>query len=142
MKNTYASETPVTDGRRVYVYFGNVGVYCYDLAGKEVWSHSLGTYPTRMGWDTGASPVLHKDRLYVVHDNEEKSFLVALNSPTGEQVWKIERDEKSNWATPFVWENSLRTEIVTAGTGRVRSYTERMVSQFSSMAEICSPRYG
>jgi outer membrane protein assembly factor BamB len=63
LKNTYASETPVTDGRRVIAYFGNVGVFCYDLDGKELWSKSLGTYKTRMGWGTGASPVLYKDRV-------------------------------------------------------------------------------
>src|SRR5262249_31187727 len=71
LKNTYASETPVTDGRRLYAYFGNHGVFCYDLAGKELWSRDLGTYKTRMGWGTGASPVLHKDRLFIVRDNEE-----------------------------------------------------------------------
>jgi alpha-L-arabinofuranosidase/outer membrane protein assembly factor BamB len=141
LKNTYASESPVTDGRCVYVYFGNVGVYCYDLAGKELWSKSLGAYRTRMGWGTAASPVLHKDRLYVVHDNEEKSFLVALDTRTGEQIWKVERDEKSNWATPFLWENSLRTEIVTPGTGRVRSYdlNGQLLWELKGMSVITIP---
>ncbi len=122
IKNSYASETPVTDGERVYAYFGNVGLVCYDLDGKEIWSHKEKPRKMRMGWGTAASPALHGDRLYVVNDNEEESYLIALNKKTGEEIWKVERDEKSNWATPFIWKNAERTEIVTAGTNRVRSY--------------------
>jgi outer membrane protein assembly factor BamB len=76
----------------------------------------------RFGWGTAASAVLHGDRLYIVNDNEEHSFLMALDKYTGDVVWTIDRDEKSNWATPFVWQNAIRTEIVTVGTGGVRSY--------------------
>ena len=107
LKNSYASETPVTDGRRVYVYFGNVGLYCFDLDGKEIWSQKWTPHKTRLGWGTAASPVLYKDRLYVINDNEEESYLVCLDAATGEQIWRVERDEKSNWATPFIWENDL-----------------------------------
>ncbi len=122
LKNTYASETPVTDGERVYVYFGNLGVYCYTLAGAPVWSHSLGAYKTAAGWGTGGSPMLYQDRLYVVCDNEEQSFLVALDSRTGEEVWRTPRPEKSSWSTPYLWQNDKRTELVVSGSGMVRSY--------------------
>ncbi len=57
-----------------------------------------------------------------MNDNDEESYLLCLDAATGNQVWRVERDEKSNWATPFVWENALRTEIITPGTGKVRSY--------------------
>ena len=66
--------------------------------------------------------MLHRERLYLVHDNDRDSYLLALDAKTGEQVWRTPRDEKSNWATPFVWHNAQRTEIVTPGTGKVRSY--------------------
>ena len=122
IKNTYASETPVTDGVRVYASFGNVGLVCYDFDGKEVWSQKVSPRKTRMGWGTAASPALHGDRLFVVNDNEEESYLAALDKKTGKEIWKVVRDEKSNWATPFVWKNDQRTEIVTAGSKRVRSY--------------------
>jgi outer membrane protein assembly factor BamB len=122
LKNSFASETPVTDGERVYFYFGNVGVFCFDLEGAEVWRRMIEPRPTRFGWGTAASPVLHEGRLYLVNDNDEESYLLALDAKTGEEVWRVPRDEKSNWSTPFFWRNALRTEIVTLGTGRVRSY--------------------
>jgi len=122
LKNSPASETPLTDGERVYAYFGNVGLFCFDFEGKLLWSKRWESVPTRFGWGTAASPVLHGNRIYVLNDNDKQSFLVALDARTGEQVWRVERDEKSNWATPFVWENAKRTEIITPGTGRVRSY--------------------
>jgi outer membrane protein assembly factor BamB len=121
-KNSYASETPVTDGKCVYAYFGNLGVFCLDMEGHPVWSKTLEPHATRNGWGTAASPVLHRDRLYLVNDNEEKSYLLALDKRTGKEVWRVDRDEKSNWATPYVWEIKKQTEIITPGTGKVRAY--------------------
>ena len=122
LKNSYASETPVTDGERVYVYFGNLGVYCYSLDGKPLWSRTLGTYKTASGWGTGGSPALHNDRLYILNDNEDQSFLSALDTKTGAEMWRRARAEKSSWSTPYVWEHNVRTEIVASGSGVVRSY--------------------
>jgi outer membrane protein assembly factor BamB len=122
LKNSFASETPVTDGERVYCCFGGLGVYCLDMEGEHVWQHNLKPNPTRFGWGTAASPVIHEGRLYFVDDNDAESYLLALDTKTGEEVWRVSRDEKSNWSTPFVWKNERRTEIVTLGTGKVRSY--------------------
>lgn len=122
IKNSYASETPVSDGKNVYVYFGNVGVFCFDMLGNEVWRKEIAGNPMRAGWGTAASPVLHNDQLFLVNDNERDSYLVALNKVTGQELWRKSRDEKSNWSTPYVWVNSKRTELVTAGTNGVRSY--------------------
>jgi len=121
VKNSHASETPVTDGERVYAYFGNVGLFCYDFEGNLLWSRQWEPVKTRDNWGTAASPVLHKDRLYILNDNNEQSFLMALNARTGERIWRVDRDEETNWATPYVWQNDLRTELVTSGTGKVRS---------------------
>jgi len=122
IKNSYASETPVTDGERVYFYFGNVGVFAHDLDGQLAWSKPMKPHRTRAGWGTASSPVLHGDRLYIVNDNEEASFLLALDKRTGREIWRVERDEKSNWSTPYVWQSGRRTEIVTPGSGKVRAY--------------------
>lgn len=119
--NTYASETPVTDGKHLYVYFGMMGLFCYDLDGKLIWKKDLGLYPMRSGWGTSSSPVLLGDRLFLQIDNEKDSFLVALDKKTGNEVWRVKRDELSTWSTPFIWKNRERTELVTGGT-RLRSY--------------------
>ena len=105
--NTYASETPVTDGRRLIAYFGNTGLYCYDLAGKPLWSKDLGAYPTQMGWGTGSSPALHDGRVFLQCDNDKSSFLVALDAKTGDEIRRAARQEKSNWSTPYLWKNKL-----------------------------------
>lgn len=141
LKNSYASETPVTDGERVYAYFGNLGLFCYDMKGKLLWQKDLGNYPTKLGWGTAASPVLHDGQLYIVHDNEKASFLVALNAKTGKQLWKVDRKEKSNWATPFVWQNKKRTEIITCGVNKVRSYGTdgKLLWELSGMSSIVIP---
>ena len=122
LKNSYASETPVTDGEHVYVVFGNLGIYCLDLQGKQVWKKELPRHKVRAGWGTASSPVIHGDRLYVVNDNDVKSTLTALNKRTGSPIWEVERKERSNWSTPYIWENKLRTEIITPGTQKTRSY--------------------
>ena len=71
-KNSYASETPVTDGERVYVYLGYVGLFAFDMSGKPVWSKPMPAPKMRTGWGPAASPVLHNGRLYIVNDNEER----------------------------------------------------------------------
>jgi len=121
-KNSLAAETPVTDGDRVYAYFGNVGIFALDMKGKVVWKKDIGPFKTRHGWGTASSPVLHKDRLFLVVDNDDASFLLALDKKTGKQLWRVEREEKSTWATPYIWQNELRTELITSGAIRMRSY--------------------
>jgi outer membrane protein assembly factor BamB len=122
LKNSFASETPVTDGERIYCCFGGLGVYCLDFDGKVIWKHNLEPHETRFGWGSAASPVVHDGRLYLVNDNDKDSYLLALDAKSGDEVWRVLRDEKSNWSTPFIWQNDRRTEIVTLGTGKVRSY--------------------
>lgn len=141
LKNTYASETPVTDGERVYVRFGNVGLFCYDMNGKLLWAHPAQPQPTRYGWGTAASPVLHQNRVYIVNDNDGHSYLEALDKKTGAQVWKVDREEGTNWATPYIWEHDGKTEIVTPGTGKTRSYDldGKLLWQFGGMSSIVIP---
>jgi len=141
LKNTYASETPVTDGERVYAYFGNLGIFCLDKKGNELWAQRWGHHKTVNGWGTAASPVLHNDRLFIVNDTEEKSFLVALDKKTGAQLWRVERNEKGNWATPFIWQHAQRTELVVPGRTKVRSYDldGKMLWELGGMSSIVIP---
>ena len=141
LKNSYASETMVTDGERVYTYFGNLGLFALDLSGKLVWSKPMGPFKTRNNWGTGASPVLHQGRIYVVNDNDEGSFLAAYDARTGAELWRVNRDEGTNWATPFVWQNDLRTEMVTSGSDKVRSYdlSGKLLWELKGMSTISIP---
>jgi outer membrane protein assembly factor BamB len=123
IKNSFASETPTTDGERVYVFFASVGVVAaLDMTGKILWSKDMGAYNGPQEFAPAASPILHKDRLYVLNDNTTKSYLVAFDKKTGKEIWRADREETENWSTPFIWEHGGRTELVTTGRGKVRSY--------------------
>ena len=122
IKNTLASETAATDGERVYALFGNLGMFCYDMEGKLVWKYEIEPKDTQLGWGTSMSPILHQDRVYIVNDNQESSWIAALDKQTGKEIWKTARAAHSNFSTPFVWENPLRTEIVVNGRLFAQSY--------------------
>jgi outer membrane protein assembly factor BamB len=126
VKNSFASETPVVDDERVYAYFTDYGLFAFDFEGRPIWAAPIEPQPTIRDYGTGASPALHRDRVFVLNDNEDQSFLAAFDTRTGRQLWRtartVEPVRKTGWSTPFVWENRLRTEIVTLGPGVAISY--------------------
>ena len=129
-KNSFVSETPVTDGKLVYVYVANRGIWAFDLKGKLAWTTPLESNPIYLDVGAGSSPVLADDLLVVLSDNEKQQYIAAFDKRTGKQVWRTNRDlggsgqprQRSGWATPFVWRHALRTEIVTVGPETVVSY--------------------
>jgi outer membrane protein assembly factor BamB len=142
VKNSFASETPVTDGERVYVYFASIGTLAaLDFKGQTVWTNEQGGLNGRSEYGTGSSPVLYKDRLYIVNDNSTQSFLAAFDKRTGKELWRVVRQETESWATPLIWETQLRTEIVTASTGRVRSYDleGKLLWELKGMTILATP---
>ena len=93
-KNTYASETPATDGERLYASFGgNVGIFCYSLNGKLLWKHTWPPQPIYLDFGTASSPVVHGGRVYQLHDNDGQSFLAALDAKTGKELWSVPRTD-------------------------------------------------
>jgi outer membrane protein assembly factor BamB len=130
--NTYASETPVTDGERVYAYFGMTGLYCYDMKGNLLWQNDLGGYTTQNDWGTGSSPVLDGDLLFVQVDNEVHSFVVAFDAATGNEKWRTDRDEKTNYSTPLIWKNNSRKELIVLGK-TIKSYDPATGKELWSM---------
>jgi outer membrane protein assembly factor BamB len=127
-KNTYASETPATDGERLYVYFGNVGLFAYRLDGELEWKQAFPKQPIYLDFGTAASPAIDSDRIYVQSDNQAESFLAAVDKRTGKELWKVARGVgnksmiRSGWSTPFVWVTPDRSEIVTLGHGLAIGY--------------------
>lgn len=122
-KSTYASETPTTDGERVYVLFGDLGLYCYDMDGKPLWSQAIEPKKTFMDYGAAASPIVHEGQVFVVYDNQEDSWIASFDAATGKERWRMPRDETHSWATPLLWKNDIRTEIVVNGLKRNRSYS-------------------
>ncbi len=119
---SYASASPVTDGERWYAYFGSRGLYCLDRDGVVLWQADLGEMRTHHNHGEGSSPVLYGETIVVDWDQEGSSFLVAFDTLTGEERWRVGRDEATTWASPIVLEHAGRMQVVTSGTKRVRSY--------------------
>ena len=120
--NSYASGSPTTDGRYLYVSFGSYGIFCFDLDGNPVWNKDLGDMQTRNAFGEGSSPTLYGDRLIVTWDHEGESKIFCLDAANGEIKWQADRDEPTSWATPVVVEAAGRTQVITNATTRVRSY--------------------
>jgi sugar phosphate isomerase/epimerase/outer membrane protein assembly factor BamB len=114
-----ASATPATDGERVYVFFGSVGVVCFDFEGRQVWKHALGPFTYTLGWGAASSPIVCGDSVILSCDNDGESFLLALDKRTGKEKWRTPRPNmRAGYATPVLWQ----TQIVAAGSGRVTAY--------------------
>ena len=118
----FASASPVTDGQRLYCWFGSAGLYCYDLDGKKLWQRDLGKAHMGASLGEGCSPVLHDGKLVIVRDHKRQSTIEVLNAITGETEWKRDREEGNAWATPRVLKHSGRTQVVTAASNMIRSY--------------------
>ena len=122
---TWASASPVTDGKHVYAFFGSNGIYCLDFNGRVKWEKDLGDMIVKHGHGEGASPALSKDALIVNWDHEGDSFIVALNKRDGSELWRKGRDEVTSWATPIVINEGKHEQVVVCGTNAIRSYDIR-----------------
>ncbi len=122
-ESSYASPTPVTDGERVYAYFGSEGVYAYTRDGEPVWERDIGDIKT-VGLGVGTSPVLTGGLLIILADEDsgDDSFIVALDAATGEEVWKRKRPVQASWATPVLVEHDGQKQLLTTGYEYVISY--------------------
>jgi outer membrane protein assembly factor BamB len=117
-----ASNSPVTDGERLYVFLGSRGLYCLEPNGEVKWQKDLGRMHTLHAHGEGSSPVLHGDTLIVCWDHEAESFLYAFDKNTGKTLWKTPRDEKTSWSTPLVVEEGGKPQVIVSATKRVRGY--------------------
>src|SRR5262249_4583126 len=94
----YAASTPITDGEKLYVFFGKSGVYCFDLDGKEIWHVQVGKGIN--GWGSGASPMFYKDKL-IINASIESNALIALEKASGKEVWRASKVGAA-WGTPIL----------------------------------------
>jgi outer membrane protein assembly factor BamB len=124
-KNSHASPTPVTDGKRLFVHFGAHGTACLDLDGQILWKNTGLNYPMNHG--SGGSPVLVDDLLFFSCDGSENPFVVALDQATGKIRWKKDRPSVANrkkfsFATALAIDVDGETQIISPGTDQVVAY--------------------
>jgi outer membrane protein assembly factor BamB len=92
------------------------------MAGAPVWQKDLGDKKMRNQFGEGSSPALHGNTLVVVWDHQGESFIAALDKRTGEERWRVARDEIDTWSTPLIVEHAGRAQVITNGMKQVRSY--------------------
>ncbi len=120
---SFASNSPVTDGKFVYAFFGSRGMYTYDFKGTLVWKKDYGVQMRmKMAFGEGMAPVLHGNKIILVFDYEGDSFMSVLDKANGNEIYRVARPEKTNWAAPLVVDYKGRKQIVVAATTKVRSY--------------------
>ena len=119
---TWASASPITDGERVYAFFGSNGLHCLSVEGKILWQKDFGDMQVKHGHGEGASPALHGNTLVVNWDHEGDSFIVALDAKTGKERWRQPRDEGTSWATPIIVEVDEKPQVIVSGTTAMRGY--------------------
>lgn len=123
MDGSFASGSALTDGERIYAFFGSRGLYALDFTGRILWEKDLGTMSTRNGFGEGTSPALFGSVLVVNWDHEGKDFVVGIDTRTGKELWRnTDRDEPTSWATPLVVQSEGKAQVVVNATNRVRSY--------------------
>lgn len=144
--STPAAPTPVTDGERLYIYFGSFGLLAYDLEGREQWRLPLP--PPVLDFGTGTSPILVGELLILNRDQDLGSELLALDKRTGKTVWRVARPEfRRGFATPFVWRHDEREELIVPGSLWLKSYdlkdgAERWTVSGMSRVPASSPTAG
>ncbi len=116
-----ATSTPTTDGRRLYVYFGSHGLSAYDFDGGLIWDTPLPVPVTQHG--AGSSPILAGGGLDLVCDQDEGSYVLAVDPASGRVRWKTARPEfRRSFATPLAFPPAAPRQLIVAGTLCVVAY--------------------
>lgn len=121
-RNHPAAASAATDGKSVYVFFGDYGLMAYDVDGKELWRKPLGPFNNIYGM--GASPIIVGDTVVLACDQNTGSFIAAFDAKTGKERWRTARPEaKSGHSTPIVYQPpSGRTQILLPGSFLLNAY--------------------
>jgi len=120
--NSPATPSPVSDGENVYVFFGDYGLIALSLDGQERWTLPLGPFDNSNGM--GSSPILAKDKLLVLCDQNVGSFFLAVDKKSGQQKWKAERPDFTNgYSTPILYQPETGPlQVIVAGSVRLIAY--------------------
>ena len=119
---SFASNSPITDGKHVFAFFGSRGLYCYTLDGNLVWQKDFGPLRMYNNFGEGAWTALDGNTLVVVLDHEGESFLVALDKATGKELWRTPRQGNTNWSGPFVTTHNGRKQVIVSASREACGY--------------------
>jgi outer membrane protein assembly factor BamB len=140
---SFASNSPVTDGERVFAFFGSRGLYAYDLDGTLLWQKDFGVKMRMdMAFGEGTPLTLHEGRLLLHFDHLDTGFLSMLDPASGREIWRTKRTEPYNWAAPYVAEHEGRRQIIVSGLS-VRSYdfeTGELIWEAAGLGENTIPQ--
>jgi outer membrane protein assembly factor BamB len=119
---SYASNSPVTDGKQVIAFFGSRGIYCYTLDGQLVWEKDLMPLHMNNNFGEGAWPALDGNKVVLVLDQMGDSFLLALDKSTGKELWRTPRQGATNWSGPLITSYNGRKQVIVSATQKVAGY--------------------
>lgn len=131
-----ATASVATDGEVVISFFGSSGLFCYSPEGERLWQRPMGPFDNQFG--AAASPVLAEDRIVMIQDHDNGSFLATFDKRTGEELWRVERpDFRRNYSTPVLWNVEGEMQIVVAGTARITAYSLQTGDPLWTFGGIC-----
>ena len=119
---SFASNSPITDGKRVYAFFGSRGLFCYTLAGELVWQRDFTPLSMFREFGEGAWTALDGEKLLVLLDQEGDSYLLALDKNTGRELWRTPRQGNTNWSGPYVTSHEGRKQVIVSASREVCAY--------------------
>ena len=107
-KHNLATPSPVTDGSRVYAWFGTGQIVALDLSGQRAWTRNLAEEygPFQISWGHASSPTVYGDLVYLICYHVQTSYLLALDARTGATRWKVDRPA----GTPFLQHTARRRD--------------------------------
>jgi len=115
-------EHPVTDGKRLYVFWESMGIFVYDLDGNLQWQKDFPPLHKRGEFGKGTPTMLDGDTLYLKFDQERNSYMIAIDKNTGKELWRVDRsDEPNSWSPPLMVTYKDKKQLIVAGT-KIRSY--------------------
>lgn len=127
-KSTQANATAATDGKHLVVCFGSEELFCYNLNGDLIWKKDLGLMNPGpyngegIEWGYASSPVIHKGKIVIQNDAQSGAYLAVFDINTGDQIWKVKRDEISSWGSPTVYAGKEKTQIIVNGWKHMGGY--------------------
>jgi len=138
-RGAWAAASPITDGERVYAFFGSRGLYCYTIEGKLIWEKDFGDMDMDREMGEGTSPALYKNRLIINWDHYGEDFIVALETSTGKEIWRKKRDERISWTTPLIVEEAGRVHVIVVAEKWIQSYD---ITNGDMIWKVAGTQYG